>query len=153
MLLQYCFSGKVHAFENCLSEWSQKNLTANLLCFFHVIAHKSWQVKFISSRVISIFVLLIIYHQDLVSALKSELGGLFESLIVALMTPTVLYDATQLHKALKVMDESVFKCSASPRLYVFYMQNSFNLSCYIWMCALIVNAETVNWAIDLYFSL
>lgn len=59
-----------------------------------------------------LIVLLIINHQDLVSALKSELGGLLESLIVALMTPPISYDASQLHKALKVMNE------------VFYMQMS-----------------------------
>ncbi|XP_031598883.1 annexin A5a [Oreochromis aureus] len=41
------------------------------------------------------------HGKDLVSALKSELGGLFESLTVALMTPSVLYDATLLHNALK----------------------------------------------------
>lgn len=63
-----------------------------------------------------LIVLLIINHQDLVSALKSELGGLLESLIVALMTPPISYDASQLHKALKVMNE------------VFYMQNELKPS-------------------------
>uniref|UniRef100_A0A8C8MML3 Annexin n=1 Tax=Oncorhynchus tshawytscha TaxID=74940 RepID=A0A8C8MML3_ONCTS len=41
------------------------------------------------------------HGKDLVSALKSELGGLFETLVVALMTPPISYDASQLHKALK----------------------------------------------------
>ncbi|XP_029297599.1 annexin A5a [Cottoperca gobio] len=41
------------------------------------------------------------YGKDLVSALKSELGGLLESLILALLTPPSSYDASQLHKALK----------------------------------------------------
>lgn len=55
--------------------------------------------------------MIIILPQDLVSALKSELGGLFESLIVALMTPPVSYDASQLQKALKVTNESFLRCS------------------------------------------
>ncbi|KAM6923803.1 annexin A5a [Xenentodon cancila] len=41
------------------------------------------------------------HGKDLVAALKSELGGLLENLILALMTPSDLYDASQLHKALK----------------------------------------------------
>ncbi|XP_038848435.1 annexin A5-like [Salvelinus namaycush] len=41
------------------------------------------------------------HGKDLVSDLKSELGGLFETLVVALMTPPISYDASQLHKALK----------------------------------------------------
>uniref|UniRef100_A0A4W6FYN9 Annexin n=2 Tax=Lates calcarifer TaxID=8187 RepID=A0A4W6FYN9_LATCA len=56
------------------------------------------------------------YGKDLVSALKSELGGLFESLIVALMTPPVSYDASQLQKALKgagTNDEVLIEIMAS----------------------------------------
>ncbi|XP_061690860.1 annexin A5a [Syngnathoides biaculeatus] len=41
------------------------------------------------------------YGKDLVGALKSELGGLFQNLVVALMTPPVSYDAALLHKAIK----------------------------------------------------
>uniref|UniRef100_A0A4W5MIK0 Annexin n=1 Tax=Hucho hucho TaxID=62062 RepID=A0A4W5MIK0_9TELE len=48
------------------------------------------------------------HGKDLVSALKSELGGLFETLVVALMTPPISYDASQLHKALKVKYSNVW---------------------------------------------
>lgn len=70
--------------------------------FFKMLQHVN-DAKSYTYKVI--IVLLIINHQDLVSTLKSELGGLLESLIVALMTPPISYDATQLHKALKVTDE------------------------------------------------
>lgn len=34
--------------------------------------------------------------------LKSELSGNFEHVILGMMTPTVLYDVQELHKAMKV---------------------------------------------------
>jgi hypothetical protein len=41
------------------------------------------------------------FGKDLIADLKSELGGKLEKVILALMTPTVLYDARELRAAMK----------------------------------------------------
>ncbi|XP_071360774.1 annexin A5b isoform X1 [Trachinotus anak] len=42
-----------------------------------------------------------LFGKDLISDLKGELGGKFETLIVALMTPPIAYDVTSLRNAIK----------------------------------------------------
>uniref|UniRef100_A0A1A8JBC7 Annexin n=2 Tax=Nothobranchius kuhntae TaxID=321403 RepID=A0A1A8JBC7_NOTKU len=42
-----------------------------------------------------------LFGKDLVHDLKGELGGKFETLVVALMTPPLTYDVTSLHHAIK----------------------------------------------------
>uniref|UniRef100_A0A8C1YN47 Annexin n=2 Tax=Cyprinus carpio TaxID=7962 RepID=A0A8C1YN47_CYPCA len=50
------------------------------------------------------------FGKDLVKDLRSELGGKLEDLIVALMYPSILYDAHELHKAIKGTNKSRLMC-------------------------------------------
>lgn len=56
------------------------------------------------------------------SALKSEISGLFENLIVALMMPPISYDAAQLHKAIKVSNEDFLQLCRTLYLYIYSSQ-------------------------------
>ena len=40
--------------------------------------------------------------QDLIKNLESELGGKFETIVLALMKPLPIYDASELNRAIKV---------------------------------------------------
>ena len=46
--------------------------------------------------------ILVVNTQDLISDLKSELGGNFENVVLALMEPCELFDAKSLRSAMKV---------------------------------------------------
>lgn len=106
-------------------EWSQQHHSP-LLGLMQSSMQMQLLFYFFSSSLITIWL------QDLVSALKSELGGLLESLIVALMTPPVLFDASQLHKAVKVTDES--SCGYIVAFIMSRVQkSSVQMSCICWV--------------------
>lgn len=73
------------------------------------------------------FALLICFGflQDLEKDLRSELGGKLEDLIVALMSPPTIYDANELHKAIKV--KSTIKEVYESLLYEYHKVNVYEL--------------------------
>lgn len=48
------------------------------------------------------------YSQDLMNDLKSELSGNLEECLLAMMEPTVLYDAKCLRRAMRVYEPCMF---------------------------------------------
>uniref|UniRef100_A0A674A440 Annexin A5a n=1 Tax=Salmo trutta TaxID=8032 RepID=A0A674A440_SALTR len=60
-------------------------------------------------------------------ALKSELGGLFETLVVALMMPPISYDASQLHKSMFGYGSNNKPCIVQPNVSLHRMKVKYSL--------------------------